>query len=184
MQKSAILKLALFFLSALTLSACATPAWLPFGSSSVGQAITQGEPVTAHFFTKDPAFDTGVSLQSGLSYQLHINQLSYWIDSTIERNAAGVKLDEQGFDNSLRRSPWERLLRRSRSHNWFELMLMQPNCKSGSLQGVSDLTLDEASGSYNFVATCDGNLTLFVNDSHGFYSNNVGYASIVLTMVN
>ena len=63
-------------------------------------------------------------------------------------------------------------------------MLMQPNCKSGSLQGVSDLTLDEASGSYNFVATCDGNLTLFVNDSHGFYSNNVGYASIVLTRVN
>ena len=79
---------------------------------------------------------------------------------------------------------WLGWTRRSRSHNWFELMLMQPACRSGSLRGVSDLSIDEASGSYNFVATCDGNLTLFVNDSFGFYSNNAGYANIGLTRVN
>jgi|TARA_B110000196_G_scaffold317718_1_gene331437 hypothetical protein len=60
----------------------------------------------------------------------------------------------------------------------------QPNCVSDSLRGVTDLNVDEASGSYNFVAACDGKLTLFVNDSYGFYGNNVGFANISLSRVN
>ena len=168
----------------LILSACAMPAWLPFGNSDNGQSLAPGDQVTLHFFTRDPAFDSGVNLQSGASYQLDVKQLSHWIDSDIERNEHERKLDEKGFDNSVMPAQWLGWLRRSRTHNWFELMLMQPNCKSASLAGVSDLTIDEASGSYNFVATCDGNLTLFVNDSHGFYSNNAGYANFTLSRVN
>ena len=76
------------------------------------------------------------------------------------------------------------LLKRSRDHNWFELMLLQANYKGSSLRGISDLNFDEASGSYNFVATCDGKLSLSVNDSHGFYGNNSGFASISLSRVN
>lgn len=183
MQKS-FLKFSPVVVAAFTLTACATPAWLPFGNNDSGQALAPGEQATLHFFTKDPAFDTGLRLQSGATYQLDVKLLSHWIDSDIERNERAEKLDEKGFDNSLMRAEWMGWLRRSRTHNWFELMLMQPNCKSGSLKGVSDLTIDEASGSYNFVATCDGNLTLFVNDSHGFYSNNAGYANIALSRVN
>jgi hypothetical protein len=63
--------------------------------------------------------------------------------------------------------PAASLLKHFREHNWFELMLLQAHCKRSSLVGISDLHLDEDSGSYNFVATCDGKHTLFVNDSHG-----------------
>ena len=168
----------------LVLTACATPAWLPFHHKESGQALAAGEQATLHFFTSDPEFNTGLHLQAGNRYQLDIKLLNFWIDGTIERNENAARLDEKGFDNSVMPAQWMGWLRRSRAHNWFELMLVQRNCESKSLMGVSDLAIDEASGSYNFVATCDGNLSLYVNDTHGFYSNNAGYASIAISRMN
>ncbi|MCH8264327.1 MAG: hypothetical protein IIC10_02935 [Proteobacteria bacterium] len=43
---------------------------------------------------------------------------------------------------------------------------------------------DEAGGVYSFVAACDGKLTLFVNDSYGFYGSNADFANISLSRVN
>lgn len=169
---------------ALALTACATPAWLPIRHKESGRILNPGEQATLHFFTREAHVDTGLQLQAGAAYQLNIKLLSYWIDGTIDRNELASKLDEKGFANSVMPAQWMGWLRRSRTHNWFELMLVQRNCKSGSLKGISDIAFDEASGSYNFVATCDGNLSLFVNDSHGFYSNNAGYANIALSRVN
>ncbi len=106
------------------------------------------------------------------------------MDSTIDKNEKEQTLDQYGFADSVMPLPAVSLLKCSREHNWFELMLLQANCKRSSLVGISDLTFDEASGSYNFVATCDGKLTLFVNDSYGFYGNNSGFASISLSRAN
>jgi len=168
----------------LILSGCALPGWMPGSTSDIGQAINPGEKVTLHFFTKIPNFDTGVALQSGALYQLKVQLLNNWIDSDIETNELGEPLHETGFANSEMPFEFLGITRRSQSHNWFELMLMQPNCKSSSLKGISDLSFDEANNSYNFVAACDGNLTLFVNDAYGFYLNNVGYANLGLSRVN
>lgn len=143
-----------------------------------------GETARAQFFTNIPNFDTEVGLLAGVQYELKINLLSNWVDSTIEKNENDHSLDQYGFADSLMTMPGASWLKRSREHNWFELMLLQTNCKRSSLVGISDLTFDEASGSYNFVATCDGKLTLFVNDSYGFYNNNSGFASISLSRVN
>ena len=88
------------------------------------------------------------------------------------------------FDGGIIPFDLARLSKRSSQHRWFELMLMQYNCTGDSLQGVTDLAVDEESGVYTFVAACDGKLTLFVNDSHGFYSNNVGFANLALSRVN
>ena len=176
--------IAIYLLFALTLPACANPAWFPLRHKESGQTLSAGEQATLHFFTRDAEFNTGLQLQAGASYQLHIKLLSHWIDGTIARNEHAARLDEKGFANSVMPAQWMGWLRRSRAHNWFELMLVQTKCESGSLMGVSDIAFDEASGSYNFVATCDGNLSLFVNDTHGFYSNNAGYASIAVSRVN
>jgi len=154
------------------------------GGSESGRIITAGENATVHFFTNEANYDTGIALQSGARYQLKVKLLSNWIDSYIDRNELDEPLHETGFANSQMPAEWMGITRRSREHNWFELMLMQGNCKTDSLRGVSDLSFDEATGSYNFVATCDGNLTLFVNDAYGFYGNNVGYANLELSRVN
>ncbi len=169
---------------AFVLTACATPAWLPLRHKESSRLLSTGEQATLHFFTRDAEFNTGLHLQAGASYQLNIKLLSHWIDGTIARNEHAARLDEKGFANSVMPAQWMGWLRRSRTHNWFELMLVQPKCESGSLKGISDIAFDEASGSYNFVATCDGNLSLYVNDTHGFYSNNAGYASIAVSRVN
>ncbi len=102
----------------------------------------------------------------------------------LETNENNAPLDEYGFANSIMPVEAVLVLKRSRRHTWFELMLFQTNCKRSSLRGISDRDFDEASGSYNFVATCDGKLSLFVNDSYGFYGNNSGFASISLSRVN
>lgn len=169
------LQLSILTLSMMILGGCATPGYLPFSDSGKGQALSSGEPVSLHFFTNISNFDTEVALQAGSKYQFEITLLSHWQDSGISTNEHGKTLDAYGFANSVKRS---------RHHNWFELMLMQPSCKRDSLRGISDLNFDEASGSYNFVATCDGKLTLFVNDSYGFYGNNSGFASISLSRMN
>lgn len=167
----------------LILSSCQFPGIRLYESSDQGQPLNVGESTNVHFFTRNPNFNTGINLQSGSRYEMDITILSYWIDSYIDRNENDEPLDERGFANSL--MPLELLAstKRSWDHRWFELMLYQSRCSRQSLYGVTDLEVDE-DGSYNFVAACDGELTLFVNDSHGFYGNNVGYANISLSRVN
>ena len=170
--------------SVLLLVACSAPQVNLLRSGPPGTPMTVGDNVKIDFFTNEMNFDTGVALDSGAGYALSITILNTWIDRDIETNEAGEKLDERGFDNSLMRYEWVGYLRRSREHNWFELMLHQPACPRSSLTGVSDLEFDEDSGKYSFIATCNGNLALFVNDSVGFYGNNAGYANISLTRLN
>lgn len=171
-------------LAAATLTSCAVPGWMSLGDAQPSELLMSGESSVLQFFTNIPNFDTDVGLQASARYELKINLLSNWVDSTIEKNENNQSLDQYGFADSVMPFPGISLLKRSKEHNWFELMLLQANCKSSSLVGVSDLTFDEDSGSYNFVATCDGKLTLFVNDSYGFYGNNSGFASISLSRVN
>jgi len=166
------------------LASCAVPVVNLFSDADGGTNLGSGESSTVHFFTNDANFDTGVNLQAGQSYALDIALLSNWIDAYIEENEIGEELDETGFANSVMPLEFLGVTRRSRSHRWFELMMYQPNCGRESLRGVTDLNSDEESGAYRFVATCDGNLRLFVNDSPGFYTNNTGYASIRLSRLN
>jgi len=156
---------------------------MSLGDAEPGQVLMPGETASLKFFTNITNFDTEVGLQANARYELKIDLLSNWVDSTIEKNENDKALDQYGFADSLMSLPAASLLKRSRDHKWFELMLLQANCKRSSLVGISDLTFDEDSGSYNFVATCDGKLTLFVNDSYGFYGNNSGFASISLSRV-
>lgn len=177
------LQVILVLLSTVSLTACSIPSWMPLGDADPGEVLMPGESATLQFFTNIPNFDTEIGLQASARYELKINLLSNWVDSRIESNENDQPLDQYGFADSLMPIAAVSLLKRSREHNWFELMLLQANCKGSSLAGISDLTFDEDSGSYNFVATCDGKLTLFVNDSHGFYGNNSGFASISLSRV-
>jgi len=80
-----------------------------------------------------------------------VQLLSNWIDGDIETNEQGEALHETGFANSQMPYEFLGMTRRSKTHNWFELMLMQPNCKSSSLRGVSELSINEANGSYDFT---------------------------------
>ena len=171
-------------LATVSLTSCAVPGWMSLGDAQSSEVLMPGETAALQFFTNIPNFDTEVGLQARAQYELKINLLSNWVDSTIDKNENEQTLDQFGFADSLMPIQAVSLLKRSREHNWFELMLLQSNCKRSSLVGISDLTFDEASGSYNFVATCDGKLTLFVNDSYGFYGNNSGFASISLSRVN
>lgn len=178
------LKTLVALLATVSLTSCALPGWMPLGNAQPGEVLMPGETAALQFFTNIANFDTEVGLQASAQYELKINLLSNWVDSTIDKNENNQSLDQFGFADSLMPIQSVSLLKRSREHNWFELMLLQANCKRSSLVGISDLTFDEASGSYNFVATCDGKLSLFVNDSYGFYGNNSGFASISLSRVN
>lgn len=185
MRRSTILTIAgISAASILLLAACQTPRLNIFRYGQPGTPLAVGDEVKIDFFTDEMNFNTGFALDAGAGYALGITILSAWIDRDIDTNEAGEELDERGFDNSLMPWDWAGYLRRSRDHNWFELMLHQPSCPRASLTGVSDLEFDGESGSYNFVASCDGNLALFVNDSVGFYGNNAGYANISLTRLN
>ncbi len=185
MRRSTILTIAgISAASILLLAACEAPRVNLFRYSEPGTPLALGDEVKLDFFTNEMSFNTGVLLEAGAGYAFNIAILSAWIDRDVDTNETGEKLDERGFDNSLMPYDWVGYLRRSRDHNWFELMLHQPSCARASLIGVSDLEFDEESGSYGFVATCDGNLALFVNDSVGFYGNNVGYANISLTRLH
>lgn len=173
----------LLILSAL-LGGCAVPVVTLFDRDDANQGLAVGESTNTHFFTSDSNLDTGIGLNAGSAYDVDITILSHWIDGDIEINENGEELDERGFDNSVMPIEWLGVTRRSRSHRWFELMLYQSTCGQESLRGVTDLNNDQANGSYRFVAACDGNLRLFVNDTPGFYLNNAGYANITLTRMN
>lgn len=172
-----------YLLSAGVLAACmATPPGLM--DERPGQTLTPGQSRTMHFFTDNADLDTGVILEASGHYGIQINFISHWIDSYIAVNENDEPLDEMGFANSQMPYAWLGSLRRSTSHQWFELMLYQPRCAADSLRGVSDLQLNESSGSYQFVAACDGKLALFVNDNYLTYSNNSGYANIAISRVS
>jgi len=179
-----ILNVALVTLTAISLSACTVLGWMPLGDADPAEILLPGKSTTLLFFTNVANLDSEVGLQASAQYELTITRLSNWMDGSIETNEKNQDLDQYGFADSLMPIAAMALLKRSRDHNWFELMLLQANCKGSSLRGISDLHFDEASGSYNFVATCDGKLSLSVNDSHGFYGNNSGFASISLSRVN
>jgi hypothetical protein len=171
-------------LTTVSLSACTVPGWMSIGDEQPGNVLMPGETAALQFFTTIPNFDTEVGLQANVQYEFKTNLLSNWVDGNIDKNEKRQSLDQYGSANSVMPLPAVSLLKRSREHNWFESMLLQANCKHSTLVWISDLTFDEASGNYNFVATCDGKLTLFVNDSYGFHSNNSSFASISLSRVN
>lgn len=171
-------------LAALCLSGCSIPGITIFGDNQSGTPLAAGEASTAHFFTKEVNHDTGIHLDSGTEYEISVTILSNWIDGNIATNEDGKPLTEKGFDNSQMPYEFMGLTRRSRENNWFELMLEQPACSKQSRQGVSELNQNQETGSYSFTASCSGKLNLFVNDSFGFYGNNIGYANIALSRVN
>ena len=168
---------------ALALSACSMPGLTIFSNDDPGVPLAAGETAAVHFFTMDANYDTGIQLQAGNSYSIDMTILSNWNDGPISENAAGTDIDELGFEDSQMRWQWVNALKRRRDHQWFELMLYQPDCAGDSRRGVSDLATTDA-GSYTYVAACTGKLTLFVNDSYGFYLNNQGYANIAVTRLN
>ena len=168
----------------LMLSACTFP---PIDFPSNEQALLQlapGDTKSIDFFTVSTDIDSGILLNGGSRYSLQFVTLSHWNDGPIGENELGQALDERGFANSLMAFDFLGTARRSRQHRWFELMLYQPRCKAESLRGITELEMDESSGSYQFVAACDGALSLFVNDSYGFYDNNTGYANIALSRMD
>jgi hypothetical protein len=166
-------------LGVFSLSACSIGGITLFDNTSPGSVLAAGESANTHFFTREMNHDTGISLEAGNRYALGVTILSNWIDKDIENNELDQPLNERGFSNTLMPLDMIGLTRRSREHNWFELMLKQPGC--GSALGVSDLSYDDNAGAYNFTASCSGNLQLFVNDTIGMYGNNVGYANISIS---
>ena len=169
-------------LGAIAITGCSIGGITLFANSDSGKTLAAGESANTHFFTREMNHDSGIALEAGGRYAVGITILSNWIDSDIDSNESDQPLDERGFSNSLMPWDWLGLTRRSQQHNWFELMLKQPGC-SGAL-GVSDLEFNENDGSYNFTADCSGRLQLFVNDTIGFYGNNVGYANITVSRLN
>ncbi len=183
-RKLALGKLPALLASMSLLTACALPRPGFFANDESAIELAIGDSTSVDFFTSVANVNTGITLESGRTYSLQLVILSNWVDGWIEENENGETLNELGFANTLMPLSILGIARRSRQHQWFELMLYQPRCKGDSLRGVSDLNRDATSGQYQFVATCDGTLTLFVNDSYGFYSNNLGYANIAVSRVN
>ena len=181
MKASQILTLVIL---TLLITGCTLPGIRLFGDEAPGLVLATGESSNVHFFTNDPSFETDIGLVGGSDYSMSITILSNWVDSYIEENENEEPLDERGFSNSLMPIEALGMTRRSRTHQWFELMLSQDQCPRDSLRGISDLRFDEANDSYRFTASCSGELTLHVNDALGFYGNNIGYANIELSRLN
>lgn len=160
------------------------PQWITGIDYPAGEPLSSGDNTRLHFFTSEPNFHTDIGLASGATYALKVELLSNWSDATIDENELGHALDEKGFDNSVMPFEWLGNVRRSTEHNWFELMLFQRNCKESSMQGISDLTFNQETKSYEFTASCNGALSLFVNDTRGFYGNNTGYANLSVSRLN
>jgi hypothetical protein len=181
-QFSMTLKSIALTLGATVISGCNIGGLSLFANNETGATLESGETANTHFFTREMNHDSGIALEAGGQYALDVTILSNWVDSDIETNDSLLPLDEKGFSNSKMPWEWVGLTRRSRGHNWFELMLKQPGC-SGAM-GVSDLEPSDTTGRYRFTANCSGPLTLYVNDAIGFYGNNVGYANITVSRLN
>lgn len=166
------------------LASCNLPGLRLLGDDEPGMTLASGESQNVFFFTSDSSFETDVGLVGGSEYSLSITILSNWVDSYIDENENQEALNERGFSNELMPIALLGATRRSRSHQWFELMISQSRCPRDSLRGVSDLSYDEDSRSYRFTANCSGELMLHVNDAYGFYGNNMGAANIELARLN
>ncbi len=174
---------ALLTISLLSLGACSIPGVTIFGNGDPGEPLASGESRAVHFFTTDPDYDTGIQLQAGRSYRLSPTLVSNWIDGPIMETAEGNPIDETGFEDSQMRWQWLSVFKRKHAYNWYELVLYQPDCARASRRGINELSAN-ADGGYTYVAACDGKLSLFVNDTFGFYLNNQGYANIAVTRIN
>lgn len=166
------------------LAGCKLPGVHLLGDDEPAMTLAGGESQNVFFFTSDSSFETDIGLVGGSEYRLSITIFSNWADSYIAENENQEALNERGFSNELMPVALLGATRRSRSHQWFELMFSQSRCPRESLRGVSDLSYDEDSRSYRFTANCSGELTLYVNDTFGFYGNNMGAANIALTRLN
>ncbi len=170
-----------WFLAVALLSACNARMYIDQIPGDSGQALAPGQAASFRLFTTDSSTHSGATLAGGARYSLRFSKISNWIDGPIINDENGEPLGPFGFADSLMPVESLALLKRSRSHRWFELMLYQDGCRSESLVGISDLAYDAATDSYLYEAPCNGDLKLFVNDSQGAYVNNIGYAHIVIT---
>ncbi|HAS48622.1 MAG TPA: hypothetical protein DCS33_04905, partial [Gammaproteobacteria bacterium] len=100
---------------------------MPRGDADPGEILLLGKSTTLLFFTNVANFDSEVGLEASAQYKLTITRLSNWVDSSIETNEKNQDLDQYGFADSLMPLAAMALLKRSRDHNWFELMLLQAN---------------------------------------------------------
>ena len=166
------------------LTACNATMYIDQDPGDTGRALAPGQTASFRLFTTDPSTHSGLSLTSGASYRLEFPIVSNWIDGEIEADENGDPLGLNGFADSQMPTDSFALLKRSRQHRWFELMLYQDGCRRDSLIGISQLTFDAPSNSYFYQAPCSGDLKLFVNDGQGFYVNNVGYAQVRITRTN
>ncbi|MFM1895495.1 MAG: hypothetical protein RLZZ385_569 [Pseudomonadota bacterium] len=164
------------------LSACTYNLRLPYlYEGDPGVELQPGESATLRFFTSDSRADSGVAMLAGVDYDIGISLLSNWIDGSIDTNERGESLGVDGFADSLMPREFYGMLKRSRSHRWFELMVYQDNCPGESLKGFTELDYDAEQGTWLYRATCTGKASLHVNDAFGFYGNNAGYANITIT---
>ncbi len=177
-----VLRSTVLSVTCLILSGCSLGGITLFADNDPGLILAPGESANTHFFTREMNHNSGIALVAGSRYTLDATILSNWIDGDIVNNELDQPLNEKGFSNSLMAYDWIGLTRRSREHNWFELMLKQQGCKG--TQGITDLEYIETEGLYRFTAGCSGKLQLFVNDSLGFYSNNAGYANITISRLD
>lgn len=166
------------------LTGCNSIMYIDADLGNSGQSLAPGQSTSFRFFTTEPTSHSGVNMAEGGSYRLEFPLVSNWIDGSIESDENGNPIGLGGFADSQMPLDSIALLKRSRQHRWFELMVYQDGCRRDSLSGISELSYDEASSSYLYQAPCEGDLKLFVNDSQGFYTNNVGFAHIRITRTN
>ena len=166
------------------LTACNAVMYIDPDPGNSGQSLIPGESTSFRFFTTDQATHSGVNMAAGASYRLEFPIVSNWIDGNIETDENGNAIGLNGFADSQMPLQTLSLLKRSGQHRWFELMLYQDGCRRDSLIGITELNFDTSSDSYLYQAPCNGDLKLFVNDSVGFYVNNVGFAHIRITRTN
>lgn len=171
-------------LLALLLAGCNLRMYIDQDPQDAGRSLANGESASFRFFTSDPAAESGVNLARDATYRLQVSMVSNWSDGTILADRDGGQIGPRGFGDDLMPYRGLSLLKRSRQHNWFELMIYQDGCRSQSLRGVTDLDYDAGSDSYSFRAACSGDLKLFVNDGQGFYVNNSGMANMTITRSN
>ena len=59
---------------------------MSLGDAQPSEVLMPGKASTLQFFTNIPNFGTEVGIQASVQYELKINLLSNWVDSTIDKN--------------------------------------------------------------------------------------------------
>jgi len=80
------LKILVALLATVSLTSCTIPGWMSLGDAQPSEVLMSGEASTLQFFTNIPNFGTEVGIQASVQYELKINLLSNWVDSTIDKN--------------------------------------------------------------------------------------------------